>query len=593
MRRLIFIILIFSLFMPVSAAASPIRTARAVDQQDAGMDFPAVDPNYIYDQLFYTVTHFQRRESGYHQNVPVSVSGHDAFAAYWSQEMARDLQGFGPQVRRDFFATPGWLRRTPTVPAFNVEVSVPGVVHPEQAVVIGCHYDGEASSTQSANDDGSGCSIELGVARAMASYWRAHHVYPARTLRFVIFDAEEQGIYGSFHYLDSTINGDISNITAMFNEEQNGIAYPLRFLGQLDNPPLYFRILLSPVGNDDYYPKQADLSPQRAARITRFQYLQWQAVIAAFAKFRALGYQMLSYHNAKKQDVLQPIFTPDQLQDIHMMNDNSGGSDQIPFTLAGLACSTFIGDFSYYDPYPPIWAYPYDQSNDTIQLMNTFADGSSHKSNALMLALGLPGMLTTWMLNQPDILGLATLDRNPVAAISDVGQTKVGASVSLDAQASFDPQSSSTPLSYAWNFGDGTTASGIRVQHTYTTAGSYHLILTVTSPAGTRRVSKTITVVAHPTIYSDFYRNYYGQGFGQQDGRPPANPVVTLPKPDDSLSDRVALAPPASTVSSVLKLSAPAPSYTGTIIGIALAVLLVVVIAGVALQVRRRARHVS
>ncbi|MEO6891666.1 MAG: M28 family peptidase, partial [Ktedonobacteraceae bacterium] len=568
MRRLLFIVLIFTLFMPVSAAASPSRTVGAVARQNALTDFPAIDPNYIYDQLFYMVTHFQRREAGYYKNVPVSVSGHDAFAADWSQEMVRNLQGFGPQVRRDPFPIQGWLKRPATVPAFNVEVSVPGAVHPEQEVVIGCHYDGEASSTQSANDDGSGCSIELGVARAMASYWRAHHVYPARTLRFVIFDAEEQGIYGSFHYLDSTINGDVSNITAMFNEEQNGIAYPLRFLGQLDNPPLYFRILMSPVGNDDYYPKQVDLTPQGAARITRFQDLQRQAVSAVFAKFRALGYQMLSYHNDKKQDVLQPIFTPEQVQGVHVMDDNSGGSDQIPFTLAGLACSTFIGDFSYYDPYPPAWAYPYDQPNDTIQLMNTFADGSSHKSNALMLALGLPGMLTTWMLNQPDILGQAALDRNPVAAISDVGQTKVGASVSLDAQASFDPQSSSTPLTYSWNFGDGTTASGISVQHTYTTAGSYHLTLTVTSPAGTRRVSKTITVVTHPTIYSNFYRNYYGQGFGQQDGRPPANPAATLPKPDDSLSDRVALAPPVPAISSSPKPSAPAPSYTGTIIGV-------------------------
>ncbi|MBA2287354.1 MAG: PKD domain-containing protein [Ktedonobacteraceae bacterium] len=376
----------------------------------------------------------------------------------------------------------------------------------------------------------------------------------------------------------------------MFNEEQNGIAYPLRFLGQLAHPPLYFRILLSPVGNNDYYPKQVDLSPQRAARTARFQDLQRQAVGAVFAKFRALGYQMLSYHDAKKPDVLQPIFTPDQLQYIHVTDDNLGSSDQLPFTLAGLACSTFIGDFSYYGPYPPAWGYPYDQPDDTIQLMNTFADGSSHKSNALMLALGLPGMLTTWMLNQPDILGQAALDRNPVAAISDVGQTKVDASVSLDAQASFDPQSSSTPLTYAWNFGDGTTASGISVQHTYTRAGSYHLTLTVTSPAGTRQVSKTITVVAHPTIYSNFYRDYYGQGFGQQDGRPRANPVATLPKPDDSLVDRVALAPPAPATSSSPKPSVPAPAYTGTIITIVLAVMLLLVIVGVALQVRRRVR---
>ena len=35
--------------------------------------------------------------------LPASANGHDEFADYWSQEMVRDLQGLGPQVRRDTF----------------------------------------------------------------------------------------------------------------------------------------------------------------------------------------------------------------------------------------------------------------------------------------------------------------------------------------------------------------------------------------------------------------------------------------------------------------------------------------------------------
>src|SRR5207249_4597135 len=112
--------------------------------------------------------------------------------------------------------------RPAPVPAFNVEVSIPGAVHPEQIVVIGCHYDGMADSQGSAFDDASGCAIELGVAKALGTYWRSHQLYPARTLRFVIFDTEEQGLIGSFHYINDTVNGDTTNIVAMFNEEQNG-----------------------------------------------------------------------------------------------------------------------------------------------------------------------------------------------------------------------------------------------------------------------------------------------------------------------------------------------------------------------------------
>src|SRR6266849_6685231 len=236
-------------------------------QRHALADFPTVDPNYIYNQLFYMATNFQHREAGYDNNLPASVNGHDEFAAYWSQEIVRDLQGFGPQVRRDNFSVQGWTGRPATVSAFNVEVSVPGVTHPEQVVVIGCHYDGEAISTQSANDDASGCAIELGVAKAMGIYWRSHHLYPARTLRFVIFDAEEQGLYGSFHYVNSTVNGDLSNIVAMINEEQNGIAYPLRYLGKTSNPLLPFYVDMSPLTNSGLYPAQSKLSPAQRDNI--------------------------------------------------------------------------------------------------------------------------------------------------------------------------------------------------------------------------------------------------------------------------------------------------------------------------------------
>lgn len=510
---------------PIASA----HTSTTIYQQQVLADFPSIDPNYIYDQLFYMVTHFQHREAGYDNNLPVNINGHDEFAAYWTQEITHDLQGFGPQVRRDPFPVLGWLNRPATVPAFNVEVSVPGVSHPEQVVVIGCHYDGEAISTQSANDDGSGCAIELGVARAMGLYWRSHHVYPARTLRFVIFDAEEQGLYGSFHYLNSTINGDTKNIVAMFNEEQSGIAYPLRFLGKTSNPLLPFFIDESPLTDNPLYPAQSKLPQTQRDKITRFRALMQQAAVAAFTQFQALGFQSLNYYNDANQPVSQPIFSPDQISNVHQGDDTLGGSDQIPFTLAGLPCATFLGNSTYYDQNPPPWSYPFDQAQDTIQLMNTFASGSLQKSQALVLALGLPGMLTTWMLNQSDILGQAPADGNPIAAISDIGQTRVGQTISLDAMTSFDPQG--RPLSYTWNFGDGTTAGGVTAQHTYAATGTYTLTLTVNSSTGKRSISKLIDVVTHTTNYTN---PYVGGPGNLPDGNPPHNPAVILPIPRDS-----------------------------------------------------------
>src|SRR5438270_6684217 len=145
----------------------------------------------------------------------------------------------------------------------------------------------------------------------MATFWKTHHLYPARTLRFVIFDAEESGLNGSFYYVDNTINGDLKNVIAMINEEQNGIAYPLRYLGKLSNPVLPFYIFTSPLQNNNSYGKRDRLTQQQRNNITLFNALMQEAISAVFTQFRAMGYQMLSYHNDNHQDVLEPIFTPD------------------------------------------------------------------------------------------------------------------------------------------------------------------------------------------------------------------------------------------------------------------------------------------
>lgn len=50
-------------------------------------------------------------------------------------------------------------------------------------------------------------------------------------------------------------------------------------------------------------------------------------------------------------------------------------------------------------------------------------------------------------------------------------------------------------VSYAWNFGDGTTGTGLTTNHKYTAAGTYNVILTVTDSNGnTGYASVTITV---------------------------------------------------------------------------------------------------
>jgi PKD repeat protein len=64
----------------------------------------------------------------------------------------------------------------------------------------------------------------------------------------------------------------------------------------------------------------------------------------------------------------------------------------------------------------------------------------------------------------------------------------------------FDASGSSDPdgiiLSHAWNFGDGTSGSGVTASRTYTAAGTYAVVLTVTDNDGkTSTQSRSVTVV--------------------------------------------------------------------------------------------------
>lgn len=512
--------------LPAQARAGQVSHAAAPD-----VGFPAVDPEYLYTQFSTMVTTYQAREAGYDTKTSSQTTGHDGFATYWQSEMLRNLSGFGATARRDPFALPGWKGRPATSQAFNVEVSVPGVTRPDQVVVIGCHYDGEASSTQSANDDGSGCAIELAVAHALGVYWTAHHLYPARTLRFVIYDAEEQGLYGSFHYVNQTTNGDLGSMVAMINEEQNGIAYPLRFLGKMSNPLLPLTTFVTPLSDNDVYQDTASFSPAQVQAIQRFRALEKGAAPAVFSAFRALGYTSLTYRDDQNKPITQPIFTQEDLNSLPMRDDTIASSDQYPFSLGGVPTATYIGNYSYYDPNPPAWSYPFDQPEDTIQLMNIYASGSEAPAQALKLSLALPAMLTTWTLAQSDVLGFSSAPSGPVAAIGDIGITAPGQSVELSAEGGYDPTHQSAELTYSWDFGDGAKATGEGASHIWASTGDYPLRLTVSDSAGSLVITKTIHVTSGPVVITNPYTKF------PQDGVPPANPAVTLPSVNNGASN--------------------------------------------------------
>jgi len=96
----------------------------------------------------------------------------------------------------------------PTVCRNVVAVKL-GSVFPGKQIVVGAHRDAVPGSP-GADDDGSGTAAVLEIARVMKN------IDTEVTLVFVAFDAEEQGLYGSWHYSNEAISrGD--SIIVMLN----------------------------------------------------------------------------------------------------------------------------------------------------------------------------------------------------------------------------------------------------------------------------------------------------------------------------------------------------------------------------------------
>ena len=129
-----------------------------------------------------------------------------------------------------------------------------------------------------------------------------------------------------------------------------------------------------------------------------------------------------------------------------------------------------------------------------------FGDGSTATGTYTTHAYSSPGEYTATLTVTDDDGATAsstvtiTVDENdaPTASASASNTSPdTGDSVEFDASGSSDPDGSI--VSYEWDFGDGNTATGQQVSHTYDTQGEYTVTLTVTDDDGAT-ATDTITM---------------------------------------------------------------------------------------------------
>jgi len=77
----------------------------------------------------------------------------------------------------------------------NVIAEIPGSEFPDEVLVIGAHLDSWALGT-GANDNGCNVSMMIDIARQM----KKAGIQPKRTIRFALWNGEEQGYFGSLAY---------------------------------------------------------------------------------------------------------------------------------------------------------------------------------------------------------------------------------------------------------------------------------------------------------------------------------------------------------------------------------------------------------
>ena len=87
------------------------------------------------------------------------------------------------------------LETGPAYQSQNVIGEIRGSVRPEEIVLIGAHFD-SWDLGQGVLDNGANAMLVLDVARQMARLG----IRPSRTIRFALWNGEEQGIYGSLGY---------------------------------------------------------------------------------------------------------------------------------------------------------------------------------------------------------------------------------------------------------------------------------------------------------------------------------------------------------------------------------------------------------
>ncbi|HEY0742455.1 MAG TPA: M20/M25/M40 family metallo-hydrolase [Chryseosolibacter sp.] len=121
------------------------------------------------------------------------------------------------------------------IKARNVVATIKGNELPDERILVGGHLDSWDLAT-GAIDNGIGSFAILDIARA----FKANNLKPKRTVQFIMFMGEEQGLLGSTYMVNEALkDGSIKNIKYMMNLDMTGNPIGINAGGKLDDTTFF------------------------------------------------------------------------------------------------------------------------------------------------------------------------------------------------------------------------------------------------------------------------------------------------------------------------------------------------------------------
>jgi carboxypeptidase Q len=155
--------------------------------------------------------------------ITVRKSDHDAIVAGMMANQKVELQF---DIKQSF-------RKGP-ISINNVIAEIPGTEKPDEVVIVSGHFDSwDGPGSQGALDNGNGSAVTMEAARILM----ASGAKPKRTIRFILWSGEEQGLFGSVGYVKNHA-AEMDKISCVLVDD-GGTNYWGGFIGLESQKPMF------------------------------------------------------------------------------------------------------------------------------------------------------------------------------------------------------------------------------------------------------------------------------------------------------------------------------------------------------------------